>query len=250
MRSLLLIVVSALALGPSSGKAPSERGRTPMPAKLYGTSPSEYPVWVDKRIAVNPNGTVNRMDLHPAYARAIEEVLQAGSSGDCVDPPAVYASRVDLQPRGSLEEAVDTAQLVMLSRVTGRSYGFYGGEAGQLLRLSPTLIYKGKADHSDYYTFIPVGDFELGRVHVCKTDSRFAEPPEIGDRILTFTHPPDSRILDPEDPGDIIVLHSSGRVSFPKNYRGKETESMRGAESQARSLLERIAGLSASKVTR
>src|SRR4051794_7986297 len=70
----------------------------------------------------------------------------------------------------------------VLARVTGKAYGFFGGIPGQLLRFSPTKAFGRRLQTSSpaYYVFMPIGRFSVGNTEICKSDIRYAEPPEIG----------------------------------------------------------------------
>jgi hypothetical protein len=193
--------------------------------------PIPNPIWVDVRLILKPDGSLNREIMHPSVAEMIEELLRRPAVRGCVQTDTVWVDSTSPPPRESLDDAIRSSDFILLARVTGRSNGFYGGVAGTLLRLEPRQIFKGLGGAASYYAFMPVGSFSLGSKRICKTDERYAELPGLGDEALTFTYPPTGEhrdLLLIQGPGDILTLHG-GKVSYPRRYREAETEGKRAA---------------------
>jgi hypothetical protein len=53
---------------------------------------------------------------------------------------------------------------------------------GQLLQVEPVVSFGSRLTQPRYYFFVPVGRFNVGDAELCKTDSRYAEPPESATR--------------------------------------------------------------------
>jgi hypothetical protein len=135
----------------------------------------------------------------------------------------IDVSYLNTPARTSLSEAVETADVVVLGNVTGTAFGFFGGIPGQLTRFSPEEIVKGTLARAAYYVFIPVGDFWVGAVHICKTDSRYVAPPAKGDTVLLFSGLPsgaDGDILDIKtESGLVVIAGAEGTVHLPSRFR-------------------------------
>jgi hypothetical protein len=181
-------------------------------------------VWVDSRDVVTEAGQFNEDAFltDPIAARMVKSVISSPMVGGCVSLGPTQISRVNPPARASVPEAVKTANLVLLGRVIGRSYGFFGGVPGQLLKLLPEEIVKGSGDRPDaVFAFLPVGEFSVGNTRICKSDNSYAKEPALGDRALVFSATPlgaKREILDPVDDGGLLFIPREGTAYLPKRY--------------------------------
>ncbi len=182
------------------------------------------PMWVDARDVLTSDGAINRALFDPGTQRLLEHVLSTPDNDEgCVDPGIVLScpERSFTHQRDSLEAAVRTSELVVLGRVTGKSYGFNGSSAGQLLRIETVRVFKGRRVAREHYLPYPIGRFQLGSKTVCKADGRYPKPPEIGDRVLLFTSAAfgeDRNLLQLQGPQDLVRALPNGKVLSPAGY--------------------------------
>lgn len=109
---------------------------------------------------------------------------------------------------------------------------------GELLRVRTISALKGlEQPLLQYYIFIPVAEFSVAGVHFCKTDDRYASPPQIGDRVFVFGQ----RDFTSEDyvntlgaAGHIRAL-SDGSLLLPKSLGGEGSRVLH--DSDIRSLI-------------
>lgn len=216
----LILLISGTGPASPSASAPAAATATAtknsMPLTL--TAEMAFPIWVDSRAVLTPSGQLNETLFHPGPAAWVKEILATEPVNGCVQAPLMSTNRTNAQPRASLDDSIKHTEFTLLGRVTGRSYGFYAGEPGQLLRIAPELILKGENRGDVYYAFMPFGDFKVGATKICKTDSRYAHPPDIGDEVFTFTPPPIGGLLLIEDPGDIVIVGRGGNLILPPKY--------------------------------
>ncbi|HLX10958.1 MAG TPA: hypothetical protein VKY89_24140 [Thermoanaerobaculia bacterium] len=191
-----------------------------------------YPLWVDRSLVLNADGTVNTALIHPQGIREIQALRRLPREGGCTLVGPTLQDIINLPPRDNLEEATQSSQLVILGKVTEKAYGVMVDEPGQLLRVEPEEILKGHPrEVPAYFVFFPVGTFKLGDLTICKTDNRYPEPPAVGDQVILFSlewqpldrHEP---YLELEDGEGIVTIHSSGAVSLPRRFHGETTTSV------------------------
>lgn len=65
--------------------------------------------------------------------------------------------------------------------------------------------------------------FALGAVRICKTDTRYASPPEVGEQVVLFVprrwnSDRAGAFLNAFDEAGILTIKADGSVSFPKRY--------------------------------
>jgi len=199
-----------------------------MPRTL--TSPySEYAGWVDARAIAVRDGKASAPGIHPSAKKRIEWLLSEDPVGGCVRAPQDQVNRVGAQPRGNLDEAVRSADFILFGHVTGRSYGFSGIHAGQLLRISVDRVFKGGGTSRFYYAFAPIGEFDVAGRHICAANGDYAPPPNIGAEIFVFTYPPDGELLSIADPGDLVPVGPNGDLVLPRQYSTKRPADARVA---------------------
>lgn len=215
---ILAIVVLISSPGPPRNSTVPDKA--PMPTTLQ--TETEFPLWVDSRVTLTASGQLNELLFHRASAGGVRELLATPATNGCIQAPKMSTNRIHAPPRGTVEDSVRNNEFTLLAKVTGRSFGFYAGDAGQLLRLSPEMILKGDKGSDVYYAFSPFGEFTVGGLKICKSDDRYAPPPQIGEEVFIFTSPPVGQLLLVEDPGDLFVVAASGKVILPPKYNSAE----------------------------
>jgi hypothetical protein len=188
-----------------------KHGTGSLPDVYYrpGDPDAKYPVWVNEANMVTPSGSLNT-DLVPASESFfIKGYLSSPPKNGCIPVGTFFKDFNGFPPRRSLEEATTSSRLTVLGTVTDEAPGFSGATPGQLLRVEPTEILKGRARKVDaYYVFFPVGQVSLGKTKLCKTDPRYPEAPRVGDRVVLFA--PDRWPWVEDDP----FLAARGRSHF------------------------------------
>ena len=185
-----------------------------------------YPLWIDSSMVLNADGTINTSLINFEGVREIQAIRALPREGACARVGA-YFEDLAIPPRGTLEQAAQSSRLIILGKVTEKAYGFLVYTPGQLLRVVPEEVLKGAPrDVPAYFVFVPIGIFNLGDLKICKSDSRYPEPPAVGDQVLLFA--PDQPgwqqdqrepYLEVEDDGGIVTIHSGGAVSLPKRFQ-------------------------------
>jgi hypothetical protein len=182
------------------------------------------PIWIDASVAITENGAPNRA-VWGEYTGRITELLQKPASGGCLEVGPAYEETPLPPPRGTLEDAVAHSAVALLGVVTDKAYGFYSGVPGQLLQIKPERSYGQALSKARYYFFVPVGQFQIGGVDICKTDPRYAEPPEIGGEVFLFVQAPadlTGTLLHVLNPGDVVPVDARGALRLPAQYAGRE----------------------------
>lgn len=193
---------------------------------------TKYPVWVDASMVFTKDGGINREYFWRGGIEEVEALLKAPLEHGCVQAGAIYDDIVGLPPRDSLEQASKNSQLVLLGKVTEIAVGFGYQTPGQLLRVSPQEVIKGKPRNVPaYFVFVPVGDFTLDGKRICKTDERFPDPPHVGDRVLllvpngpNWQQKQDEPFLDLQDDSGLVTLRSDSTASLPARFRRARPE--------------------------
>ena len=183
---------------------PQDIGATPghLPKVHYIPSRAPemtYPLWIDSSMVLNADGTTNTSLINPEGVREIQAIRGLPREGGCAQVTAYLQDIANLPSRATLEQAAQSSRLVILGKVTEKAYGFLVYEPGQLLRVVPEEVIKGSSrDVPAYFVFFPVGTLKLGDLKICKTDSRYPEPPAVGDEVLLFA--PDEPKWDQREP--------------------------------------------------
>jgi hypothetical protein len=240
--SLLLI---AVLTPPAAAQArPTSEHSYPIPETL--SSPiQELPLWAEASVAVAADGELNPAVWGSETGR-IREILTTpadnpiyyndkivayqGVQGQpeepgCRNVGTTFFDYPDPPRRATLDDAITNSEVAVLGRVTNKAYGFSGGEPGQLLQIEPVRSYGHPLSQPRYYFFVPVGRFTVGGVKICKTDDRYAKPPDIGDKVFLFVGMPEDtpgvffRIYSA---GDIIPVAPGGSLRLPRHYAADE----------------------------
>jgi hypothetical protein len=205
-----------------------------------------YPLWIEESMLLNPDRSVNTDLVHPSVVAEIKALRRTPAEAGCVRVGAEPEDSIGVPPRGSIEEGTRNSRLVVLGKVTERAYGFKSYIPGQLLRVVPEETLKGvPRDVPAYFVFVPVGNFHLGDMPLCKTDDLFADPPQVGDEVVLFAPAGPDRhegrsepFLELEDDKGLVTVHSDDRVSLPRAWR--KQEDAKSSPVTKDSLLERI----------
>ncbi|MFL6261371.1 MAG: hypothetical protein ACJ76Y_16865 [Thermoanaerobaculia bacterium] len=222
--SLLLAgLLTAPALPQSSLPA---RSSYPIP-KTLTLNHATLPIWIDASVAVTANGEPNPA-IWGEYTGRITELLQKTASGGCREVGPVFEETPMPPPRATLDDAVTHSDVALLGRVTDKAYGFYSGAPGQLIQVEPERSFGRRLDKARYYFFVPVARFQIGSVELCKTDPRYAEPPDVGGEVFLFVLPPadpTGTLLHVLNPGDIVPVGAGGDLRLPAQYAGGQEKS-------------------------
>ena len=111
--------------------------------------------------------------------------------------------------------------MVIYGKVTAIGAGFFGGVPGQLLQIKPMRGAGLTALKDRYYAFVPVGRIQVGNTAICKTDVRYALPPEMGQEVLLMTDPPidpDGMLLDVQS-HQIFAIERDGSLRMYRETR-------------------------------
>lgn len=232
-RRLLPAVVVLLLAATAVEAGTRIRRETPseIPPVLFTTLPQvdpAYPTFVAASAAVSSEGEINSDLFHPHAVRSLESLLGAEPVNGCVELDSVYWELINVPDRSTLRQTADTSQLTIVGRVVGREYGFHFFEAGQLLEVEVEEVIRGEAPLDRYYYFHPVGEFEAGPYRICKSDSRYPDPPQLGDRVVLMVprpvHNPREPYLELETSEGVVVLAADGEVGLPDTFRSRDGE--------------------------
>lgn len=200
-------------VGTSTAATPDVREAIPATITLAG---AQAPAWVDASTAVTPVGTVNG-EVLPEHGAGVAAMLALPQTDGCVSVGPMIQDRPFTHQRGSFEDLIAHSRTVVLARITGKAYGFWAGIPGQLLQVTPERVFGNRLTRVHYYYFVPVGTFRVGSTTICKTDSRFAAPGEIGSSVALFVDQPADRgnklfVLEPED---VVGINRDGSLRLP-----------------------------------
>jgi hypothetical protein len=237
--ALLLI---AVLTAPAVAQAPPSSDHSyPMPKVLF-LPPPAHPVWAEASAAVSADGEPNPAVWGSEPTR-IREILTTPadnpiyfndklvgyrdkqSAPGCRDVGTTYFDYPEPPPRGTLDDAITNSEVAVLGRVTDRAYGFSSGQPGQLLQIKPVRSYGYPLSQARYYFFVPIGRFTVAGVTICKTDERYAEPPDIGGEVFLFVGKPQDTagvFFFVYDAGDIVPVEANGALRLPPQYAVNE----------------------------
>jgi hypothetical protein len=236
------LLVAAMLAAPASAQARQATPHSyPIPETLT-LAGATVPTWVAASVALTASGELNAAAFGGETAR-IREILDTPSdqpvyfNGKIVsyqDRPSmegcrpVGASFFDYPNpprRGSLNDAIADSKVALFGRITGKAYGFYAGDPGQLFQVEPLRSYGQALTKARYYFFIPIGRFQFGGIEICKTDERYAQPPQVGGEVFLFVGAPADRedvLFHVLDPGDVVVVEPDGTLRLPRQYTAGE----------------------------
>lgn len=188
------------------------------------TEPSvPHAAWVSANRAFTLSGELDSTLVSSDAAESIKRILARPESAGCIRVGMRFEDYVNPPRRSTIAQALQTAEYALTGRVTGQLFGFFHGNPGQLVEVEPETMFKGKLPASKYYFFLPIGEFESNGKRICKTDTRYAAAPNIGDQVVLFAvrlgSGQSGNFLDIFDEGGFLSIDSDGAVSFPQRYR-------------------------------
>jgi hypothetical protein len=246
MKRFLIGAGSLLLLAALPAGAQGSRPHDPIP-KTLTLSHATLPIWIDASVALTNKGEPNPAVWGDDTAR-IREILSTpsdhpiyrdgkiagyqdrSSTEGCRPVGATYIDYPDPPRRGTIDEAVADSKVALLARITGRAYGFYGGDPGQLFQIEPLHAYGSGLSKAAYYFFVPVGQFRVGKLEICKTDERYSAPPEIGDEVFLFVGKPadgSGVLFHVLNPGDVVPVDPSGSLRLPRQYTADQGQALK-----------------------
>ncbi|HXO41571.1 MAG TPA: hypothetical protein VN999_08995 [Thermoanaerobaculia bacterium] len=226
------------------------------------------PIWAEASVAVSadgePNPTVWGQEptrIHeilttpaddPIYFNGkIVRYQNEQSAPGCRDVGTTYFDYPEPPRRGTVDEAIADSAVAVLGRVTDKAYGFSSGQPGQLFQIEPVRSYGYPLTQARYYFFVPVGRFTVGGVTICKTDERYAEPPDVGSEVFLFVGKPEDTTgvyFFVYSAGDVVPVDPDGSLRLPPQYTANEQQGTAPRASALRTrsdLLARIQALRA-----
>jgi hypothetical protein len=223
MKRPAMILLVATILMPLVGS--TLEGQQRFPEVLYSTDPGvQSPVWISADLAIDPSGVIHEKLYSAPERSTIESYLTEPDADGCFRVAEYFESPVDPPDRSSLDRAAKHSDLVLIGRVTAAAYGFHSFVPGQLLRIEPSQVLHGEALLDFYYVFFPVGEFSAGPYRICKVDSRYPRPPDIGDELLIMVPDTHTRSLaDPylelDEASSVVAIPREGAVRLPPVFR-------------------------------
>lgn len=187
-----------------------------VPTGLFAQEPGSA-TFVRSDSVFRAAGEVDPSLFTPHDARTIGVYTTLSEKDGCVRLGPVLRDYPNQGPFSSLEQATQKSGMVLVATVTDRAGGFSGQEAGTLLELEPQEVLKstGAKKEATYFTFVPIGTFELQGRSYCATHPQYPELPEIGDQVVVFVRDPASfasSFLALYYGTDIVVLAKNGRT--------------------------------------
>lgn len=246
-----LLLLSSLILG-HAHQLPAHDSSHPRTLFRPAGGSLQLPAFVSADATLKEDGTVDESLFSPEAVDSIRSLLATAPQGGCIRAENYYESYVNPPSRPTLDEAVRSSHLVLLGTVEEKTFGFSGFTPGQLLHVRPDQALKGVAKESLYYVFAPVGDFSVGNARICKTDTRYAPPPEIGEQLLAFVpklwnSDRESSFLNTFDEAGIITIREDSSLSLPRRYVTGNQGKADGIPAQKRDLLQLIHSLLATE---
>lgn len=197
----------------------------------HGKGSHQYPAFVSADVVLTANGAVDEALFSPDAIDSIRSLLATDPQGDCIRVENYYESYVNPPARWTLEGAVRSSHLILLGTVVGKTFGFSGFTPGQLLHVRPDQTFKGTAKEDLYFVFLPTGNFSVGNARICKTDTRYATPPEIEEKVLAlipklWNSERTGAFLETFDEAGVITIKESGDLSLPRRYLGNKVNGL------------------------
>ncbi len=229
MKKLLALVLYAIMIS-APMVAAREAGKIPDVLYVFGSQKAgRPPIWVASEKVLTPAGTVDPTLFSLADRHSIAQTLTSPTKGDCIsafDQVAIETVVEGSNLRLDLADAVRDSGWVFTARVTARASGFSGPFPGTLLQVMPENVLKGPQDRlGKHYIFMPVGRVRIGNTELCATSQRYANLPEIGERVLllvdlVYVNQGDFLLTGNET--GIITLHQDNKVSLAERYRNSD----------------------------
>jgi hypothetical protein len=241
--TMLVLVLLLLPCGTKICAQESEAKSIPMKIDS-GTPLSPYPLWIKAEALLNSDRTAVDskvlQTLHSSAVRAIQEILDTDQKGqDCVRLEIAWIDYFETKPRETLEDAMYYSDLIVTGTVVAQASGFLVNVAGTLLQINALKFAKGWSERTNFFLFIPIGEFSLGAKRICKVDARYAGLPKIGDEVVVFTTDPwdDVPIYLPLQ--DLVWIQGK-IVKYPPQFLRNRDEKSPPLPANKASLLERL----------
>jgi hypothetical protein len=217
-----LLLIPGLAPG-SEHRLPAHDSNQPRILFRPEEGSHRYPAFVSADAALATDGTIDKSLFSPEAVDSIRNLLATSPQGGCIRAENYYESYVDPPPRATLGQAVRSSHLILLGTVVDKTFGFSGFTPGQLLHVRPDQTLKGSAQEDMYFVFVPVGDFSVGAFRICKTDTRYATPPEIGEQLLAlvpklWNSDQPNVFLNTFDEAGVLTIKKDESLRFPRRY--------------------------------
>ena len=182
-----------------------------------------YPSFVSADAVLAEDGTIDETLFSPDAIDSIRSLLATAPQGDCIRVENYYESYVNPPARASIDAAVRSSHLILLGTVVEKTFGFSGFTPGQLLHVRPEQALKGTTKEDLYFVFLPIGNFSVGGARICKTDTRYAPPPEVGEQILAlvpklWNSEQAGAFLNTFDEAGVITIKETEILSLPRRY--------------------------------
>lgn len=212
IRNFLIMLFSVTLVGLSAEAAST----TPRMPQILPLPDLDYPIWVDASLALK-GGRPDPELLGPS-ANRLNEILSSPLENGCHAVGPVYFQIAYPEPRETIDDAIVHSRSNILGRVTGSSYGFYGGIPGQLLRVTPERIFGEAVLARSLFVFVPVGRFKVGNDDICKYDPAYAEAPAVGGEVFLFVGRPINGSIFPVGAEDIVPVTAKGILVLPRRF--------------------------------
>ena len=219
---LLLLAATATSLFAGTPQSSVLEGYRPMPTQFEGYSNNE-PQFVAADTLSDDSGKLDLSSLDGNASLTIESMLSHPSADNgCLDYWTSYED-VDDEPR-TLASALHKAPNVLIGTVTGSQPGFLDLTLpGTLLRVEVDEILRGLY-MEEIFTFLPVGDFRIGKIDVCKKNPFYPQLPTPGEQVvLLFDKIGLHNVLLVGGDG-VVTLKKDGAVSLSRLFKEKEPE--------------------------
>lgn len=236
MNRVVLWIILSVACCSIEGRAASgggQSGRIPfyIGSRVGPTSPA---AWVSSSSVVDAQGHLIRDSL-PGLARiALEQQLASGDyrTNQCVTFLGTVEDRAGpIMGHSSLKELTRNSVAILRGTVTDVDQGFALGQPALLLEVQVTERLKDSGKFPDFpRIYVPYfkAEFKVGEYRFCNRDSRWPEPPKIGDEMLLFPYraPYDDagQALVPDYDGYEILFErkESGQIVVPPSLKDDE----------------------------
>jgi hypothetical protein len=197
----------------------------PIPATI-SQDYSTLPIWVEETKILDATGLPNR-ELLGDSTGTIQRILQTPERNGCHHEGAISVDYAGAPPRGSLTEAVRTARIAVLAKITAKAPGMYGGIPGELFQIRPETETTHLLKSDDYYYFfIPIGSLRIGKELICKDDDAYGAVPEVGGEVFLFigaTVGLKRHLLYVYGPGDVVSVSRNGSLLLPPHFQVAES---------------------------
>lgn len=227
---------------------------TLIPSVIYGSEGGEFPLWVAADIALDSNGAPD-----PAYFRAHDALvirnffeIEPNPQTGCIDLDTFYVDYAGEPDRQNLAGAIESSELVVVGRVLAARSGFAWETPGTLYAIERETLLKGRSEREIFYVPYPRGEMEIGPYRLCKTDTDYAESPEVGDSVLVMLHlypDPQEAFLRPRFDTSLVTLRADKTVGLPSARFREEASHLKASGGPPRDeLIGRIQEIIAAEV--